>query len=353
MKKELDLMYAYHLRTTQMEKNQYLGGKLQNVDIKSSLPIFLDFDPVNQQAQQFVFATVVYLIHPFTGDILFLKQTKNDRVVDELVGLGGKARPITYDFLKQVEKIPSTMALNAALNYQLSSEELVQVACREVMEETSTYAKDLNGNYTHEIVRKGLVVDARRMVEIGLSKVRLILPSKAEAWMISHYAYVLNNEELLFLETIAYQNREGMLEWKSKNEALPFMSCSDRVILKNMNSNVTVSEIRDKVNGSCIVKTKLGLEDKIVHLLSLNGFVPMEYEGVVEKVGTEKFSKEWEEDVRKEISKHASSEQEKNRLAFQLHAYVEKENLENKQSFFMYPEYSYLCASDFEEQKKK
>lgn len=48
---------------------------------------------------------------------------------------------------------------------------------------------------------------------------------------------------------VSKDNREGHLEWFTIDEALPNMSNADRYVLKNYDKKVTVSEIRDMVNG--------------------------------------------------------------------------------------------------------
>ncbi len=188
---EYDMLYKYHLMNSMNKKNQYNGKNLENVDVEAPLSLFMDREPVTGIDQQFVFAVTIYLVHPISGQILFLRQTKKEKVVDEYVGLGGKARSIFDGHVLKGEKIPTIEALRKSIDFQLKPEDLLAVACKEVMEETSTYEKDKGGNYTSKILTPGLMPNPLRMQDIGTSKIRLILPQKAEAWMIRNYLYPL------------------------------------------------------------------------------------------------------------------------------------------------------------------
>ena len=277
---EYDIIYKYYLRNSLNQKNIYNGEKLENVDVSAPLSLFLETEPTTNIPQHFVFAVTVYLLNHLTGEILFLKQTKNNRVVDEYVGVGGKARSIFDGDILKGEKILTTDALNKSIDFKLSSEDLVSVACREVMEETATYKKDVNGNYTSEIIVPGLITDSSRMEDIGLSKIRLILPNKAEAWMIYNFMYELSLDELEFLKSISYENREGVLEWRNVRETIPFMSLADQIILNNKNPRVVVSEIRDNINNHSYVKGNLELPDKRIMILE-DSSCPKDYKGVI------------------------------------------------------------------------
>lgn len=278
---EYDMLYKYHLMNLMNTKNQYNGRNLENVDIDEPLSLFMDREPVTGIDQQFVFAVTIYLVHPITGEVLFLRQTKQERVVDEYVGLGGKARSIFDGRILKGEKILTTEALRKSIDFQLKPEDLLAVACKEVMEETSTYEKDKDGNYTSKIVIPGLMPNSLRMQDIGTSKIRLILPQKAEVWIIRNYLYPLTLEEVEFLKNISYENREGILEWRSVEETLPSMSLADQIILKNKNSNITVSEIRDKLQDFSVVRTKLSLPNQTVILLTEDSSDPTNYQGVI------------------------------------------------------------------------
>lgn len=277
---EYDIIYKYYLRNSLNWKNTYCGRGLENVDVQAPLSLFLDIEPTTNIPQQFVFAVTVYLVNPITGEVLFLKQTKDSRVVDEYVGVGGKARSIFDGDILKGEKILTTDALNKSIDFKLSSEDLVSVACREVMEETSTYEKDNDGNYTSNIIVPGLITDPKKMEDIGLSKIRLILPNKAEAWMIYNYMYELSLEELEFLKSISYENREGVLEWRSIQDTIPFMSLADQIVLNNKNPRIVVSEIRDSINSHSYIKSNLELPDKRIMVLE-DSDCPKDYKGVI------------------------------------------------------------------------
>lgn len=278
---EYDLLYKYHLRSKLNEQNQYAGNGLENVSVSAPLSLFLEIEPTTNIPQNFVFATTIYLKDPVSGKVLFLKQNKKDRVVDEFVGLGGKARSIFNGTNLKGEKIPTSEALNRSMDFSLEPENLLAVACKEVMEETATYEKDEEGNYTSNITIKGLTPNPTRMQNIGLSKIRLILQNKAEAWMIYHYIYELSLEELEFLKNISYENREGILEWRDIDDTISMMSPADQIIIRNKNDNITVSEIRDKVNNFSAVRTKLSLPDKTIILLTEDSSVPENYQGII------------------------------------------------------------------------
>ena len=55
-------------------------------------------------------------------------------------------------------------------------------------------------------------------------------------------------------EYVSTDNREGHLEWLTLDEALSNMSNTDRIILKNHDKKVTISEIRDMVNNHNITR---------------------------------------------------------------------------------------------------
>ena len=73
--------------------------------------------------------------------------------------------------------------------------------------------------------------------------------------MIYNYIYELSKEEYDFIEqSVSKDNREGTLQWLTKEEVLPHMSNSDRIILENHDKNISVSEIRDSVNNQNITR---------------------------------------------------------------------------------------------------
>lgn len=221
-----------------------------------------DTDKVNGCTPLFVVGTVVYLCY---GDkVLLLKQKKPDRVVDTLVGLGGKMKLTIGDITLKEEKNDISRILRAYETGQLETfEEIKNAAAREVMEETSTYSKDENGNYTHEIIKEGLHITPSMLNTIGISRIRIIEKSKTESWLITNYIYPITDEEYSFIQNeVCNTNREGDLQWLTLDEALPRMSFSDRIILKNLGSQgVTVSEIRDNVNNNNITSFNICIKD--------------------------------------------------------------------------------------------
>ena len=64
-------------------------------------------------------------------------------------------------------------------------------------------------------------------------------------------------------------------------ETLPSMSLADQIILRNKNSNITVSEIRDKLQNFSVVRTKLSLHNQTVILLTQDSSKPNNYQGTV------------------------------------------------------------------------
>ena len=203
---EYDMLYKYHLMNSMNKKNQYNGKNLENVDVEAPLSLFMDREPVTGIDQQFVFAVTIYLVHPISGQILFLRQTKKEKVVDEYVGLGGKARSIFDGHVLKGEKIPTIEALRKSIDFKLKPEDLLAVACKEVMEET-----------------------------------------------------------------------------------LPSMSLADQIILRNKNSNITVSEIRDKLQNFSVVRTKLSLPNQTVILLTQDSLEPNNYQGTVSGFNDKKY----------------------------------------------------------------
>lgn len=254
---EYDLLLKYSLAQERL-KSVYFGDSSIYADGRE-LEIFPENgDKVNGRTPLFVFGTVVYLF--YDNKFLILEQKKEDRVVDTLVGLGGKLRPILGNVVQDAEKNNINRILNAYEVGQLDTEEEIkQAAAREVMEETSTYSIDCDGNYTHEIVSNGIEINPSLLNKIGVSRIRCIANDKTECWMILNFVYKLSKEEYDFIENyVSKSNREGILHWMTLDEALPYMSNSDRIILRNFDKQVTVSEIRDNINNQNIVRFKIG-----------------------------------------------------------------------------------------------
>lgn len=250
---DYDLLLKYHLSQERL-KSTYFGDSSVYLDGKV-LEIFPESgDKVNGKTPLFVFGTVVYL--HYTDKFLILEQKKEDKVVDTLVGLGGKVRPILGTIVQSQEKNDIDKILKSYESGQLdTAEEVKYAAAREVMEETSTYKKDENGLYTHEIEKHGISINPKLLNKIGISRIRITLPDKTECWLIYNYIYELSKEEYDFIEqNVSKDNREGTLQWLTKEEVLPHMSNSDRIILENHDKNISVSEIRDSVNNQNITR---------------------------------------------------------------------------------------------------
>lgn len=253
---DMDDMLKYQVNL-EREKGIYYGNPNIYKDGKP-LEIFPENnDKVNGLKPLFVFATTVYLC--FNGKFLMLKQEKTDKVVDTLVGLGGKVKAETSGKVEVSEKADIANILSAYYQGSLDTEEnMKKAAAREVMEETSTYSKDANGDYTHNIIKSGIVINPGLLNTIGTSRVRIINSDKTECWMIQNYIYNLSKKEYDFIESeVSKTNREGSLIWLSLDEALPRMSYVDQIILKNRDSYVTSTEIRDNVNNHNVVRATI------------------------------------------------------------------------------------------------
>lgn len=251
--KDYDMLLKYHL-FQERQKSTYFGEPSIYNDGKI-LEIFPEQgDKVNGKNPLFVFGTVVYLHY---GDkFLILDQKKDDRAVDTLVGLGGKICPIIGTIVQSQEKNDIDKILKSYESGRLdTAEEVKYAAAREVMEETSTYKKDENGLYTHEIEKQGILINPKLLNKIGISRIRITLPDKTECWLIYNYIYELSKEEYDFIEqSVSKDNREGNLQWLTLDEVLPYMSNSDRIILENHDKSISVSEIRDSVNNQNITR---------------------------------------------------------------------------------------------------
>jgi len=249
---DYDILLQYVIRQKRLESS-YDGNPDIYTDGKP-LEIFPSgSDLVNNKMPKFAIGTVTYLI--FNDKVLMLNQNKEDKVVDTLVGLGGKVAP-KIESLPQSEKEDLDKIITA-YNYGTldTSEDIKICAKREVMEETSTYLKDNDGNYINKTLKNGLIINSNNLKDIGISKVRIITDKKTESWLIQNYSYELSDEEFEFIETsVAKENREGSLLWLSKEDAVEKMSFADRLIFENANKNTRVSEIRDKVNNHVITR---------------------------------------------------------------------------------------------------
>jgi len=249
---DYDILLQYVIRQKRLESS-YDGNPDIYTDGKP-LEIFRSgSDLVNNKMPKFAIGTVTYLI--FNDKVLMLNQNKEDKVVDTLVGLGGKVAP-KIESLPQSEKEDLDKIITA-YNYGTldTSEDIKICAKREVMEETSTYLKDNDGNYINKTLKNGLIINSNNLKDIGISKVRIITDKKTESWLIQNYSYELSDEEFEFIETsVAKENREGSLLWLSKEDAVEKMSFADRLIFENANKNTRVSEIRDKVNNHVITR---------------------------------------------------------------------------------------------------
>lgn len=267
---DYDIMLKYQLSKERAEST-YFGDPSIYEDGKV-LEIFPeDGDKVNGKTPLFVFGTVVYL--RYKDKFLILEQKKEDKVVDTLVGLGGKVRPILGSVVQSNEKNDIAKILNAYQSGQLDTFEKMRLAAaREVMEETSAYKIDENGNYTHEIISDGISINPDLLKTICTSRVRIITPTKTECWMILNFAYELNHEEYEFIEkNVSKSNREGNLQWLSLDDAIPYMSISDGFILKNLDKKVSVSEIRDGVNNQNIARFVFEIGPKKYSGTQING----------------------------------------------------------------------------------
>ena len=250
---DLDDLLKYYLRQ-ERNKSIYLGDSSIYEDGRI-LEIFPEEeDKINGIEPIFVFGTVVYLY--YKDKFLLLKQTKENRVVDTLVGLGGKVKSVINQILESEEKSNIRKILNSYQSSDLETEEDMKVAAaREVMEETSSYEKDKDGNYTHNIIKEGIRISSKRLLPIGISRIRIINSNKTECWLIYNYGYELSEKEFNFIEEkVDKENREGILKWMSLDEVLPNMSYSDRLVISNISNEVTVSEIRDNINNKNIVR---------------------------------------------------------------------------------------------------
>ena len=268
--KDYDTLLKYEMFIERL-KSVYLGNPNIYEDGKT-LEIFPENqDHINKTEPLFVFGTTVYLKY---GDkVLMLKQNKEDRVVDTLVGLGGKVRPVFGRIIGKSEKTDIYKILRALETGDLKTEEeMRQAAAREVWEETSTYKKDSKGIYTHEIIYPGLPINRNALRLIGPSRIRIINSSKTECWMILNYIYELSEKEFDFIEkSISKTNREGILCWYKIDDILKNMSNSDNIMLNNCDKDVEVSEIRDNVNNQNIVRFVININDKTYSGTIING----------------------------------------------------------------------------------
>ena len=275
---DYDLLLKYNL-FLERQKSTYLGDPSLYNDGRT-LETFPELgDKVNGKEPLFVFGTVVYL--HYKDKFLILKQNKDDRIVDTLVGLGGKVRPIIGHTIQNYEKNKIEKIHLAYQSGELGvAEDIRLAAAREVAEETSTYKKDANGHYTHEIEQAGLYIDPKQLNEIGISRIRIIQSQKTECWLIYNFMYELSNLQYNFiLESVSKENREGTLEWMTLEELLPYMSNADRIILENHEKKISVSEIRDCVNGHNITRVSFGndfietyINNQIIYSSSNNVF---------------------------------------------------------------------------------
>lgn len=253
---DYDILLKYRLSEERL-KSTYFGDPSIYEDGKI-LEIFPENgDKVTGKNPQFVFGTVVYL--HYEDKFLILDQKKEDKIVETLVGLGGKVRPMLGTVVQSNEKNDINNILTSYESGNLDTEEEIKyAAAREVMEETSTYKADQNGNYTHEIINSGLNINPKMLNTIGSSRIRITTLTKTECWMIMNFVYELSKEEYEYIENnVSKSNREGNLEWLTLDEALPHMSISDRIILKNYNKKINISEIRDNVNNQNVVRFEI------------------------------------------------------------------------------------------------
>lgn len=267
---DYDIMLKYQLANAR-SKSTYFGSPSIYEDGKS-LEIFPeDGDKVNGTTPLFVFGTVVYL--RYKDKFLILDQNKDDKVVDTLVGLGGKVRPILGTVVQSGEKNDIAKIISAYQSGHLDTlEEMRLAAAREVMEETSTYKKDESGHYTHEVTSDGISINPDLLNTIGTSRIRIITPTKTECWMILNFVYELSQEEYEFIEAkVSKSNREGNLQWLSLDEAVPSMSASDGFILKNIDKKVSVSEIRDGLNNQNVMRFTFEIGPKEYTGTQING----------------------------------------------------------------------------------
>lgn len=249
---DYDLLLKYQIEQ-ERRKSSYVGDPSIYED-GGELEIFPDGkDRVNGQNPKFVFATVVYL--KYQDQVLLLQQQKEDRVVNTLVGLGGKVRPMIGNVSLASEKNDLEEILTSYRRGTLDADERFKIAAsREVMEETCTYAVDEKKQYTHEITKEGIHIDPNRLELIGPSRVRIIKKDKTECWMILNYRYDLTEAEYRWIEeNVKKENREGSLQWMTVEKAASEMSPTDQIVLENNTKDVSVSEIRDECNGQNVI----------------------------------------------------------------------------------------------------
>lgn len=260
---EYDLLMQYQI-SQKRAQYKYNGDTEIYQDTTIPIEIFPEIDSINNQVPAFVFATVVYLYYPKIDKYLVLKQTKENRVVNNYVGLGGKVKAMRNNSIMQNEKASISAILAAYNDGELNTEEDMKLAAtREVLEETSTYSKDENGNYTHEIIKLGLYVNPNRLINIGNSRIRIIKPNNTESWMILNYRCDLSDMDYTFLETeVAKENREGKLEWLSLEQLVAKQTFADQTIMLEQDKNTTVYEIRDLVNKKNILRIKTEKNDQ-------------------------------------------------------------------------------------------
>ena len=264
---DYDIMLKYQI-DQERQKGQYHGNPTIYSD-GIPLEIFPEQgDKVNGTKPLFVFGTVVYLC--FGEKFLIIDQQKDNKVVDTLVGLGGKVRPLLGRMIRSEEKNEIDSIISAYQSGELATAEAIRVAAaREVLEETSTYYKNANGEYTHQITQPGISINPEKLHIIGPSRIRIIQPTKTECWMILNFSYQLSKQEFEFIKNnVSITNREGNLYWLTKEEAISHMSNADKIVLNNFDKNVDVSEIRDGINNNNIVRFTI-TNDDIKHIETL------------------------------------------------------------------------------------
>lgn len=267
---EYDDLYKYYLNQERL-KSIYNGNPSIYEDGRQLEIVTEDIDQINHQIPKFVFGTVVYL--KYQDKYLMLKQEKDNRVVDTLVGLGGKVTATINGNSESSEKAQLDRIKSAYYKGILDTEENMKIAAsREVMEETSTYSKDEQGNYSHTITKPGINIHPELLEPIGISRIRIINQKQTECWLIRNYKYELTKQEFLFIESnVSKTNREGSLRWLTQEEATSNMSLTDKIILENENPEISVTEIRDNINSHNILRTSMNQNNQQIIVTTIDG----------------------------------------------------------------------------------
>lgn len=238
--------------------------------INLELPILIDQE-INGHKQKFALASVVYLFDPYSGQIIFIKQTKNNSSVkNNICGIGGKSKIFIDGHKTFSDKIPSKDVIFFNTVGSISFEDIKDLSVREIFEETG-----------------GLVIDKNGLKMIGITSDRLICSDKAESWYIYEFLYILNKAELDFLNTFSFKNNEGILFFMTPRDALQYMTPSDKTILKvglnNPGSVIYTREIRDELSNTSILQTTIKMEDETIWMLTPDSNNPRDYYGIYEK----------------------------------------------------------------------